>query len=65
MSTAKISTVKAFVGTKPIKLQQHVQSNILQQIMAQKEHEPFDQLDSAQRSLPNPPHLGSNVDAYI
>jgi len=65
MGSGTVGTVKAYLGTKKVKLQQDVQTNILRQIMQQEKQVAQDILETMPKALPNPPHLGNNLDIYV
>jgi len=65
MDSDAVGTVKAYLGTKQVKLQQDVQVNILRQIMKQEKQAAQDLLETMPPTLPNPPHLGNNLDIYV
>lgn len=65
MATGSVSSVKAYLGARQIKLGKDIQANILQQIMRQEEkQEAQDALEKKSRRW-SPPHLGNNVDIYV
>ena len=63
---APIGNVKAYMGSKQIRLEKNVQANILRQIVDQADRSP-DEVQDPSMSKPrsNPPHLGNNVDVYV
>lgn len=65
MAGDMVGTVKAYLGMKQVKLQQDVQTSILREIMKQEKQSAQDLLAMLPNPLPNPPHLGKNIDLYV
>ncbi|OPY59633.1 MAG: hypothetical protein A4E55_00124 [Pelotomaculum sp. PtaU1.Bin035] len=65
MGNDTVGVVKAYFGTKQVKLQKDVQVNILRQVMDQEKRAGQDLLENTLPASKNPPHLGNNIDIYI